>query len=59
MLRNDVYKEDNVLFPAADQLLTQDDQKALMEIFEKVEAEEIGQRVHEKYHQVAHDLSQK
>lgn len=57
MLRNHIDKEDNILYPYADQLLTDDDQQALSESFEKVEAEEIGAGVHEKYHQLAHALA--
>ena len=57
LLRNHILKENNVLFPTADKMFTPDDQKELMEIFEKVEAEEIGVGVHEKYHQIAHDLA--
>ena len=40
-------------------MLTQEDQKELTEIFEKVEAEKIGVGVHEKYHQIAHELAKK
>lgn len=59
LLRNHILKENNILFPAADKMFTPEDQKELMEIFEKVEAEEIGVGVHEKYHQIAHDLVKK
>jgi len=31
---------------------------ALVKAFDQVEAEEIGEGVHEKYHQLAHELSQ-
>jgi hemerythrin-like domain-containing protein len=55
-LRAHIDKEDNVLYPMADRLFTPEDQRALTKAFEKVEAEEIGEGVHEKYHQLAHDL---
>jgi len=58
LLRAHIDKEDNVLFPMADQLLTAADQKELTEAFEKVEAEEIGEGVHDKYHQLAHELAE-
>lgn len=41
----------------AGQLFTPEDQKELAEAFEKVEAEEMWEGVHEKYHQFAHDLA--
>jgi hemerythrin-like domain-containing protein len=56
LLRAHIDKEDNVLYPMADRLFTPEDQRALTKAFEKVEAEEIGEGVHEKYHQLAHDL---
>lgn len=57
LLRAHIDKEDNVLYPMADRLFTPEDQRALTEAFEKVEAEEIGEGVHERYHQLAHDLA--
>jgi len=53
LLRNHIYKEDNVLFPMADRVLAADEQTSLEGLFEKVEAEEIGEGVHERYHQLA------
>jgi hemerythrin-like domain-containing protein len=58
LLRGHIDKEDNILYPMADRLFTPEDQRALTEAFEKVEAEEIGEGVHEKYHQLAHDLAE-
>lgn len=57
MLRAHIDKEDNVLYAMADKMLTDEDQKELAEAFERVEAEEIGEGVHEKYHQLAHELA--
>jgi len=59
LLRAHISKENNVLFPMADKLLNPEDQKALEEAFEKVEAEEMGAGTHEVYHQLAHDLAKK
>ena len=42
----------------ADKVFTPEDQQALVASFEKHEAEEIGEGVHEKYHQLAHELAQ-
>ncbi len=57
LLRGHIDKEDNVLFEFARQMLTPGDQRALEAAFEKVEAEEMGEGVHEKYHRLAHELA--
>jgi hemerythrin-like domain-containing protein len=56
-LRSHIDKENEVLFPMADKVFTPEDQQALVASFEKHEAEEIGPGVHEKYHQLAHELA--
>ena len=57
LLRSHIFKEDNVLFPIADQALSADEQRQLTGLFDKVEEEEIGPGVHERYHQLAHELA--
>lgn len=57
-LQSHIAKENEVLFPMADKVFTPEDQQALVASFEKHEAEEIGAGVHEKYHQLAHELAQ-
>ena len=57
LLRAHIDKEDNILYPLADSIFTPEDQQALKVAFEKVEVEEIGESVHEKYHQLAHELA--
>jgi hemerythrin-like domain-containing protein len=57
LLRSHIAKENGVLFPMADQALSDDDQRELAEAFERVEAEEMGEGVHERYHQLAHRLA--
>ena len=57
LLRAHIGKEDNILYPMADKLLTAEDQKALAEEFARVEAEEIGAGVHAKYHRLAEELA--
>ena len=57
-LRGHIDKENEVLFPMADKVLTAEDQQFLVAAFEKHEAEEIGVGVHEKYHQLAHELAE-
>jgi len=56
MLRAHIGKEDNILYPLADRVFRPQDQQSLTEAFERVEAEEIGEGVHEKYHQLARGL---
>jgi hemerythrin-like domain-containing protein len=56
LLRAHIDREDNVLYPMADRLLSHADQAALTTAFEKVEAEEMGEGVHEKYHEWVHKL---
>jgi len=58
LLRAHIQKEDTILYPMADQALTEQDQAELAEAFERVEREEIGAGVHEKYHQLAHELAE-
>jgi hemerythrin-like domain-containing protein len=57
LLKENITKEDNVLFVMAEQVLTHQDQKILAAAFEKVEADEMGEGAHEKYHQLAHELA--
>jgi len=56
LLRAHIDKENNVLFPLADRLFSPAEQQALLQAFAKHEAEEIGAGVHERYHQLAHEL---
>ncbi len=58
LLEQHIHKEDNVLYVMADQVLTEQDQRELAEIFERIEAEEMGEGVHERYHQLAHALAE-
>lgn len=57
LLRAHIAKEDNILYPMADGLFSVEDQRSLSEAFDRVEAEEIGPGVHEKYHELAHRLA--
>lgn len=59
LLRAHISKENNILFPLAEKLLTPEDQKGLEAAFDKVEAEEMGSGIHERYHRLAHDLVKK
>ena len=56
LLWNHIDKEDHVLFVMADERLSPESQAALSEGFERVEREETGPGVHEKFHALLHRL---
>ena len=56
LLREHIRKEDEVLFEMADEVLTQEEQKELLQEFEEHEAKEIGPGVHERYLKLADEL---
>jgi len=56
LLRSHIAKENNVLFPLADRLMSADDQRELEEAFERVEAEETGPGEHERLAAIAERL---
>ena len=56
LLRQHVAKEDNVLFPMADRVLSAADQQALEQSFERIETEVMGPGTHERYHRLLDDL---
>jgi len=57
MLRAHIRRENDILFPCADHHLTPADQDELSRGFERVESEETGAGVHERYYRLAHDLA--
>lgn len=52
LLREHIAKEEQVLFPMADRVLSPDDQRELVERFERIETEVMGPGVHERYHEL-------
>jgi hemerythrin-like domain-containing protein len=56
LLRAHIMKENNVLFPMADRVLSADDQRELTARFDQVETELMGPGVHERYHKLLDDL---
>jgi hemerythrin-like domain-containing protein len=56
LLRTHIYKEDNILFPMADRAIPVEQQAQVFDDFEKVEHEETGEGVHEKYLALAEKL---
>lgn len=57
LLRNHIDKEDNILYAIADTHLSPEEQKELLDGFERVEGERIGKGKHEELHQLLHRLS--
>jgi hemerythrin-like domain-containing protein len=52
LLQQHIRKEEDVLFPMADRILSAEDQRELEQRFEQVEQEVMGPGVHERYHQL-------
>jgi hemerythrin-like domain-containing protein len=59
LLENHIHKEENVLFPMADNTLREQKQKEISEQFEKIEEEVVGHGVHEQYHELLEQLKKK
>ncbi|MCJ7750171.1 MAG: hemerythrin domain-containing protein [Armatimonadetes bacterium] len=59
LLRQHIGKEDKILYPMAEQVLTAEDDERLMEAFEAIEREEMGEGAHEKYHRWAHESAER
>jgi hemerythrin-like domain-containing protein len=56
LLRQHIFKENNVLFPMANRVIPPEAQDKIVEDFEHVEHEETGEGVHEKYLAMANAL---
>lgn len=54
LLRNHIFKENNILFPMAEQALSSDVQRQLKLEFDEIELDRIGEGVHEKIHADVH-----
>jgi hemerythrin-like domain-containing protein len=59
LLREHIHKEDHCLFPMADRVFESSDQNQLMEAFIRVEEQDIGLDVHEKFLKVADELAER
>jgi hemerythrin-like domain-containing protein len=53
LLQDHIAKENGVLFPMADRILSSDDQLILHDAFERVEEMEAGSGAHGRYHELA------
>ncbi len=49
LLRQHIYKEDNILYPMGDKVLTGEDNRRLLEEFERIESDVVGAAKHERY----------
>ncbi|MEW6093358.1 MAG: hemerythrin domain-containing protein [Chloroflexota bacterium] len=56
LLRQHITKENNILFPMADRVISSTSQEKVAEDFERIEHEETGAGVHEKYEALAERL---
>lgn len=57
LLESHIQKENGVLFPLADRILPAEDQGNLEAAFARIEEEETGEGVHERYHALAREIS--
>jgi len=58
LLNQHITKEDNVLFPMGDQVLSSQKQKELEVGFETIERERIGEGTHEEFHKLLNRLQE-
>jgi hemerythrin-like domain-containing protein len=56
LLTQHIKKEDNVLFPMGEKVLSKETQQDLVEGFEKIEVERIGEGTHEEFHTLLRHL---
>ncbi len=59
LLREHINKEDNILYMIADMHIDEEGQKTLLKRFGEVEKEEIGEGVHERYHNLIKSMEKK
>jgi hemerythrin-like domain-containing protein len=58
LLTGHIHKENNILFPMGDRVLSEQHQSELLEKFEKLEAEKIGISKHEEFHAMLKQLKE-
>ncbi len=58
LLREHIHKEDGVLFPLAEQALSEADDEKLVAGFERHEREHMGEGAHERLHSLIHELEE-
>lgn len=58
-LQSHIPKEDNILYPMAEEVLTDADDQRLLKQFEEIEEKRIGPGAHEKYHALIDELEKR
>lgn len=58
LLRQHIYKEDNILFPMADKVIPTAQQQQILDAFKLVERDQMGDDIYEKYLGLAQRLEQ-
>ncbi len=56
LLRNHIQKEENILFPMAEKVLSDQKQNEVFEQFENIEEEVVGHGVHKQLHELLKQL---
>ncbi|NOX88025.1 MAG: hemerythrin [Calditrichaeota bacterium] len=59
LLTEHIQKENNILYPMGNRIFDENDQKNLIEAFENVEKNIVGEGVHEKYERMVETMEQK
>ncbi|MGA1978531.1 MAG: hemerythrin domain-containing protein [Bacteroidales bacterium] len=59
LLEDHIKKEENVLFPLADKILSKSESDEVAEKFQKIEEDVVGNGVHEQYHELLNSLKRK
>jgi hemerythrin-like domain-containing protein len=59
LLQTHIQKEENILFPMAEKVLTTQKQNEIFEHFERIEEEVVGHGIHEQYHELLNKLKSK
>lgn len=56
LLRDHIVREDEMLFPMAEEMLSADQRRSVLRDFERVEREDVGPGAHERFHALAEKL---
>ncbi|MCR4338775.1 MAG: hemerythrin domain-containing protein [Gemmatimonadaceae bacterium] len=56
LLRDHIVREDEMLFPMADEMLSAEQQRSVLRDFERVEREDVGAGAHQRFHALAEKL---
>jgi len=59
LLEQHIEKEDELLYPMAEEKLSDERKKELQKAYDRVESDIIGEGVHERYHHMIEDLKEK